>query len=108
MPPARAELPTTRQLLRSTIIAIFAAAAILVTIVLPQGSQPLPIDGKTRAANAVGEAQIVGRNANCAAFRAGICRHPANVEHGIAESRRVSSRRRIVADSAMRHGIVVR
>lgn len=33
--PSRAELPTSRQLLRSTIIAIIAAAAILVTIVLP-------------------------------------------------------------------------
>ncbi len=33
--PSRAELPTSRQLLRSTIIAILAAAAILVTIVLP-------------------------------------------------------------------------
>lgn len=33
--PTRAELPTTKQLLRSTIIAILAAAAILVTIVLP-------------------------------------------------------------------------
>ena len=33
--PTRAELPTTKQLLRSTIIAILAAAAILITIVLP-------------------------------------------------------------------------
>ncbi|MBN9292222.1 MAG: transmembrane anchor protein, partial [Hyphomicrobium denitrificans] len=33
--PTRAELPTSKQLLRSTIIAIFAAAGILVTIVLP-------------------------------------------------------------------------
>lgn len=33
--PARAELPSSRQLLRSTAIAIAAAAAILVTIVLP-------------------------------------------------------------------------
>ncbi|MES0022388.1 MULTISPECIES: transmembrane anchor protein [unclassified Mesorhizobium] len=33
--PTRAELPTSRQLLRSTVIAIVAAAAILVTIVLP-------------------------------------------------------------------------
>ncbi|MFG1240673.1 transmembrane anchor protein [Xanthobacter autotrophicus DSM 597] len=33
--PTRAELPTSKQLLRSTIIAIVAAAAILVTIVLP-------------------------------------------------------------------------
>jgi hypothetical protein len=33
--PTRAELPTTRQLIRSTLIAILAAAAILVTIVLP-------------------------------------------------------------------------
>ena len=33
--PTRAELPTSRQLLRSTIIAILAAGAILVTIVLP-------------------------------------------------------------------------
>jgi len=33
--PTRAELPTSKQLLRSTVIAIFAAAAILVTIVLP-------------------------------------------------------------------------
>lgn len=33
--PARAELPTTRQLLRSTIIAIISAIAILVTVVLP-------------------------------------------------------------------------
>jgi hypothetical protein len=33
--PTRAELPTARQLLRSTIIAILAAAAILITIVLP-------------------------------------------------------------------------
>jgi hypothetical protein len=33
--PTRAELPTSRQLLRSTLIAILAAVAILVTIVLP-------------------------------------------------------------------------
>lgn len=33
--PSRAELPTSRQLLRSTLIAIVAALAILVTIVLP-------------------------------------------------------------------------
>lgn len=33
--PARADLPTSRQLLRSTLIAIVAAAAILVSIVLP-------------------------------------------------------------------------
>ncbi|MBN8914703.1 MAG: transmembrane anchor protein [Rhizobiales bacterium] len=33
--PTRAELPTSAQLLRSTVIAILAAAAILVTIVLP-------------------------------------------------------------------------
>ena len=33
--PSRAELPTSAQLLRSTIIAIVAAAAILVTVVLP-------------------------------------------------------------------------
>ncbi len=33
--PTRAELPTSRQLLRSTITAILAAAAILVSIVLP-------------------------------------------------------------------------
>jgi hypothetical protein len=33
--PTRAELPTTRQLLRSTVIAIISAAAILVTVVLP-------------------------------------------------------------------------
>lgn len=33
--PTRAELPTSKQLLRSTIIAIVAAAAILVSIVLP-------------------------------------------------------------------------
>lgn len=33
--PTRAELPTSKQLVRSTIIAIVAAAAILVTIVLP-------------------------------------------------------------------------
>ncbi|MER9940233.1 transmembrane anchor protein [Mesorhizobium sp. M0088] len=33
--PTRAELPTSRQLLRSTAMAIVAAAAILVTIVLP-------------------------------------------------------------------------
>lgn len=33
--PTRAELPTSAQLLRSTLIAILAAAAILVTIVLP-------------------------------------------------------------------------
>lgn len=33
--PGRAELPTSRQLVRSTLIAIVAAAAILVTIVLP-------------------------------------------------------------------------
>ncbi|TCT03019.1 transmembrane anchor protein [Aquabacter spiritensis] len=33
--PSRAELPTSRQLLRSTFIAIVAALAILVTIVLP-------------------------------------------------------------------------
>ena len=33
--PTRAELPTTRQLLRSTAIAVVSAAAILVTIVLP-------------------------------------------------------------------------
>lgn len=33
--PTRAELPSTRQLIKSTIIAIAAAAAILITIVLP-------------------------------------------------------------------------
>ncbi|MBR0644943.1 transmembrane anchor protein [Plastoroseomonas hellenica] len=33
--PTRAELPTSRQLLRSTAIAILAAGAILVTVVLP-------------------------------------------------------------------------
>lgn len=33
--PTRAELPTSKQLVRSTIIAIVAAAAILVTVVLP-------------------------------------------------------------------------
>jgi hypothetical protein len=33
--PTRAELPTSKQLLRSTIIAVFAAAAILITVVLP-------------------------------------------------------------------------
>lgn len=33
--PTRAELPSSRQLLRSTVIAIVAAGAILVTIVLP-------------------------------------------------------------------------
>ena len=33
--PTRAELPTSRQLLRSTVLAIIAAAVILVTIVLP-------------------------------------------------------------------------
>ena len=33
--PTRAELPTTKQLLRSTAIAIVSAAAILVTVVLP-------------------------------------------------------------------------
>lgn len=33
--PTRAELPTTKQLLRSTIIAIVSAAAILVAVVLP-------------------------------------------------------------------------
>ena len=33
--PARAELPSSRQLVKSTITAIVAAAAILVTIVLP-------------------------------------------------------------------------
>ena len=33
--PSRAELPSTRQLLKSTAIAVVAAAAILVTVVLP-------------------------------------------------------------------------
>lgn len=33
--PTRAELPTTKQLLRSTVIAIVSAAAILVAVVLP-------------------------------------------------------------------------
>jgi hypothetical protein len=33
--PTRAELPTTRQLVRSTLVAIVAAAVILVTVVLP-------------------------------------------------------------------------
>lgn len=33
--PTRAELPSTKQLIRSTVIAIVAAAAILVSIVLP-------------------------------------------------------------------------
>jgi hypothetical protein len=33
--PTRADLPTSRQLLRSTIIAILAAAVILITVVLP-------------------------------------------------------------------------
>lgn len=33
--PGRADLPTTRQLIRSTLIALAAAAALLVTVVLP-------------------------------------------------------------------------
>ena len=33
--PTRAELPTTRQLIRSTLIALVTAAALLVTVVLP-------------------------------------------------------------------------
>ena len=33
--PNRAELPTSRQLLRSTLVAIIVAAVLLVTIVLP-------------------------------------------------------------------------
>ncbi|RCS21305.1 hypothetical protein DUT91_25065, partial [Phyllobacterium salinisoli] len=33
--PTRAELPSSAQLLRSTIIAMISAAAILVTVVLP-------------------------------------------------------------------------
>jgi len=33
--PSRAELPTTRQLIRSTLIALFIAAMLLVTVVLP-------------------------------------------------------------------------
>ncbi|MEQ9446203.1 MAG: transmembrane anchor protein, partial [Rhodospirillaceae bacterium] len=33
--PTRAELPTTRQLVRSTLLAIVAAAFLLVTVVLP-------------------------------------------------------------------------
>ncbi len=33
--PTRAELPTSRQLIRSTVLAVIAAAAILVTLVLP-------------------------------------------------------------------------
>lgn len=33
--PGRAELPTTRQLIRSTLIALVTAAALLVTVVLP-------------------------------------------------------------------------
>jgi len=45
--PTRAELPTTRQLLRSTLIAAVAAAALLVTVVLPAeyGVDPTGIGG---------------------------------------------------------------
>lgn len=54
--PTRAELPTSKQLLRSTAIAILAAAAILITIVLPAeyGIDPTGI-GRTLGLAEMGE-----------------------------------------------------
>ncbi|MBF0326481.1 MAG: transmembrane anchor protein [Alphaproteobacteria bacterium] len=54
--PTRADLPTSKQLLRSTVIAILAAAAILVTIVLPAeyGIDPTGI-GRTIGLAEMGE-----------------------------------------------------
>ncbi|WP_291298128.1 transmembrane anchor protein [Elioraea sp.] len=54
--PTRAELPTTKQLLRSTAIAIVAAAVILVTVVLPAeyGIDPTGI-GRTIGLTEMGE-----------------------------------------------------
>lgn len=45
--PTRAELPTTSQLLRSTLIAVMAAATLLITVVLPAeyGVDPTGIGG---------------------------------------------------------------
>lgn len=47
--PTRAELPTTRQLIRSTIIAAFVAVILLVTAILPAeyGIDPTGISGVT-------------------------------------------------------------
>lgn len=57
--PAREELPTSRQLIRSTILAILAAAAILVTIVLPSeyGIDPTGI-GRALGLAEMGEIKI--------------------------------------------------
>jgi len=57
--PTRAELPTTRQLIKSTIIAIVAAIVILVTIVLPSeyGIDPTGI-GETIGLAEMGEIKV--------------------------------------------------
>lgn len=55
-PPSPAELPTSRQLLRSTIIAIVAAAVILTTVVLPSeyGIDPIGV-GRVLGLTEMGE-----------------------------------------------------
>lgn len=57
--PTREELPTTRQLIKSTIIAIIAAIIILVTIVLPAeyGIDPTGV-GKTIGLAEMGEIKV--------------------------------------------------
>ena len=57
--PTRAELPTSRQLLRSTLIALAAAIVILVTIVLPSeyGIDPTGI-GRTLGLAEMGEIKV--------------------------------------------------
>lgn len=57
--PTRAELPSSRQLLRSTAIAVAAAAAILVTVVLPAeyGIDPTGI-GRPLGLTAMGELKM--------------------------------------------------
>jgi hypothetical protein len=69
--PSRAELPTTRQLLRSTLIAAAAAAAILVTAILPAeyGIDPTGI-GRLTGLTEMGEIKTQ-LSAEAAADRAG-------------------------------------
>jgi hypothetical protein len=57
--PARAELPSGRQLLRSTVIAIIAAAVLLVTVVLPSeyGIDPTRI-GRVLGLTRMGEIKM--------------------------------------------------
>jgi hypothetical protein len=57
--PTRAELPTSRQLLRSTVIAIVVAAVLLVTVVLPSeyGIDPTRI-GRLLGLTQMGEIKV--------------------------------------------------